>query len=88
MIDSPDGREKKRIEHARKLWQKITWPFYLCLGTFFAIFSLGNIYVTDDSGCLKKMKILRVAGFILLPLFLFSLAKRSVGLHSTVSFLF
>lgn len=88
MINSPDGGKKKHIEHALRLWQKITWPLYLCLGTFFALFSLGNVYVTDDSGCLKKMKILRVAGFILLPLFLFSLAKRSVGLHSTVSFLF
>jgi uncharacterized protein YjbI with pentapeptide repeats len=76
----------KRIEYAQSLIQKLTWPLFLCLGTFFAVFSLGNEYVTDDPRCIKKMKILRGAGFVLLPLFLYSLAKRSLGLHAIVSF--
>lgn len=70
-------------------WQRerFTWPLFVCLGTFFALFSLGSKYVTKDTRCLRNMKILRAAGFVLLPLFIYSLAKRSEGLHKIFTLL-
>ena len=83
-VQTPEG--KKTIVRVR-WWQKFSWPLFLCLGTFFAIVSLGSEYVTDDPRCLTMMKILRIAGFVLLPLFVYSLAKRSEGLHALATFM-
>jgi len=83
-VQTPEG--KKTIVRIR-WWQEFSWPLFLCLGTFFAIVSLGSEYVTDDPRCLTKMKILRIAGFVLLPLFVYSLAKRSEGLHALATFI-
>jgi uncharacterized protein YjbI with pentapeptide repeats len=83
-IKTPEG--EKGIVRPR-IWQAYSWPLFLCFGTFFAVLSLGSEYVTDDEGCLRKMKILRIGGFILLPLLLYSLAKRSEGLHPIATFM-
>jgi len=81
--------EISEIDLCKGLWRRTTWPFFLCLGSFFALVSLGSEYVVleKDPGktyksCLIEMKILRFAGFIILPLLLYSLAKRSEGLHN------
>jgi uncharacterized protein YjbI with pentapeptide repeats len=79
-MSSPGIREKE-IDKCQNLWRRFSWPLFLCLGTFFAVFSLGSEYVTRSQSCLRYIKILRLAGFILLPLLLYSLAKRSEGLH-------
>ncbi|MBW2663370.1 MAG: pentapeptide repeat-containing protein [Deltaproteobacteria bacterium] len=87
LVHSSEEPGTKKIEHPKKKLQRYTWPLFLCLGTFFAVFSLGSEYVTKDKNCLRQMKILRLAGFIILPLFIYSLAKRSQGLHALVTFM-
>ena len=83
-----DGKEREiPLLNAKNPWQKFSWPLFLCIGTYFAVFSLGSEYITDDERCLKCMKVLRLAGFIMLPLFVYSLAKRSEGLHALATFM-
>jgi hypothetical protein len=82
-IETPHGNKKV---HGPRWWQRYSWPLAVCLGTFFAIVSMGSEYITDNPSCLKQMKILRIAGFILLPLLVYSLAKRSEGLHAIATF--
>ncbi len=73
--------EEIHILRCNTIWRRLVWPLFLCLGTFFALFSLGSEYVTRDKRCLRNMKTLRVAGFLLIPLLVYALAKRSEGLH-------